>query len=382
MRLSAPTGARCVTSRDRRRCLVLDGSSHREPIATAPSLLQAYLERGPSFINEVHGAFAVVLWDSDRDLLLCGRDPFGIQPLFWIEVGARLVFSPSVESLLAQPGFDPAIDRFMLAEHLRHRWTGREATYFDGVHRAPPGEWLVFEGRTRRRERFWDPLPPGQKVEWTEDDVEGHFDRLFTTAVRRDLAGNNAGIFLSGGLDSVGIAVEAARQARLADRAPPHALCLVLPHPECDEETLQRGVASKLGMDLSLIPLSEAVGEWGLLAASLELTRVSPAPLFNVWNAAFDHGRKEGLRSRSDRKWWRRLAGAQPLPCGRLSGALASYRVAEPLPQPEQLFSRPTAAVVAHASRLLRREGPCLRDGRPHCESALARAPHAIVATG
>src|SRR5580658_8418437 len=46
-------------------------------------VLRAYLEWGESFVERVHGMFAIALWDAPRRKLVLARDRFGKKPLYY-----------------------------------------------------------------------------------------------------------------------------------------------------------------------------------------------------------------------------------------------------------------------------------------------------------
>jgi asparagine synthetase B (glutamine-hydrolysing) len=53
--------------------------------------LAAYLAWGEAAWLQIKGHFAVLVWDRDRDQLLCARDPIGAQPLFFAETAEKLI---------------------------------------------------------------------------------------------------------------------------------------------------------------------------------------------------------------------------------------------------------------------------------------------------
>jgi asparagine synthetase B (glutamine-hydrolysing) len=259
----------------------------------AGAVVGCYLRHGESVLEHLEGVFAVVLWDSEDETLLVVRDPLGSYPLFYAEGAGNLYVSNSIHALLAQRGVSNAVNVPALADHLRHRWPWLEETYFEAVYRVPPGHALRDSRSGRRTWRYWDPAPTGA-IDWVDENELDQFDTLFERAVTRCLANGNAGIFLSGGLDSVSVAAVAAASSRCHDRPDLWALSLAFPDPEANEESRQRAVAAALGLPQVVLSWEDAVAPRGLMSAALELTAASPAPLLNFWMPAYDRLALEG----------------------------------------------------------------------------------------
>jgi len=45
-------------------------------------ILALYQQKGPSFLDDLQGMFAFVLYDTEKDAYLIGRDHLGIIPLY------------------------------------------------------------------------------------------------------------------------------------------------------------------------------------------------------------------------------------------------------------------------------------------------------------
>ena len=181
---------------------------------------QAYGRWGEDAIAHLKGTFALIIADPARDLLLCARDPLGIQPLFYAEVERRLLLSPAIETLLAQPGVSAELNRASLVDRLTRHWPANDETYFTRVRRVPPGHIMRVSGGDRRVYRYWNPVPADGAIEWIPDDeVQERFEALLRQAVARCLGPGTAGIYMSGGLDSSTLAMVAADLASGADVA-------------------------------------------------------------------------------------------------------------------------------------------------------------------
>ncbi len=259
----------------------------------AEVILAAYERWGADVLNRLRGSFALIIWDGPREVLLCLRDPIGTHPLFYSEDRDALLLSPSVQVLVSQPQLSARVNRAALADYLMDRFPLMEETFFHGVSRVPPGHVMRVSRNERRTYRYWDPAPNGQ-VKWlTPDEVE-RFDELFDQAVTRCLSLGPAGIFLSGGLDSVSVAAVAAHRANSDGLTKPWALSLVFPDTDVNEEVVQRGVAEQLGLPQVMKRFYEATGENGLLAGAVELNSFLPAPINNTWLPAYHELVREG----------------------------------------------------------------------------------------
>ena len=271
------------------------------PEATDSELvLHAYLRWGEDAPRELRGIYALVVGDRRRERLTCVRDRVGSYPLFYTAVGDDLVLSTSIDVLLREPRVSSEVNRAALADHLVHRWPDPGETYFAAIRRVPPAHALVAEPGRTRVSRYWSPVGDDGDVDWVAEEELERFDGLLEAAVERSVGWGRTGIYLSGGLDSVSVAAMAADVSRRTGRPAPLALSLGFSHAEANEQAIQRGVASDLGLPLLLVPLEEAAGATGLMGGMLELSREWPAPVVNLWLPAFHHlaleGRERGCR--------------------------------------------------------------------------------------
>jgi asparagine synthase (glutamine-hydrolysing) len=253
-------------------------------------VLHAYTRWGEdALLRELSGIYALVLGDRGRERAICIRDRVGSYPLFYVDAGGELLLSTSIDVLLRDPRVSSAINRAALADHLAHRWPDPGETYFAAIRRVPPGHALVAEPGRTRVSRYWSPLGKDGEVDWVAEDELERFDELLDAAVARFVRLGPTGIYLSGGLDSVSVAAIAADVSRKIGQPAPLALSLGFSHEEANEQAIQRGVASALDLPQLLVPLEEAAGPEGLMAAMLELNRNSPAPVVNMWLPAYNH---------------------------------------------------------------------------------------------
>ena len=148
-------------------------------------------------------------------------------------------------------------------------------------------------------------MPADGPMEWIPDDeAQERFEALLEQAVARCLVPGQAGIYMSGGLDSSTLAMVATDLGREQGWAPPCALSLVFSETDRDEAARQRGLAAQLGLSQVQLPFEDAVGPEGTLGAALEMTRSMPAPLAVIWRPAL-----AAPRARGPRAWMPRRPG-------------------------------------------------------------------------
>ena len=267
----------------------------------AALVLAAYAKWGPDCPNHVRGIFAFVIWDSSRNVTFGARDRLGIHPLFWAFAGHDLLFSPSISALVADPDVSREFNRAGIVDHLRHTWGDHPTeTFYTAVSRVPSGHAFEAAGRDCKVWPYWKLLQYPQQADFmSEAEIEG-FDEQLDRSVERCLRLGDSGIFLSGGLDSVSIAASAIELGAARGYRRPVALSLELPHPDCNEASIQRGVAARLGLEQVLLNAGDLLKPEGLLWSGLMLGSTLEAPLGNMWAPAFYKLRLEARRRGCD----------------------------------------------------------------------------------
>ncbi len=271
---------------NRRELAALEGKSAS---ANAAELVQGLYEQfGNAAIAKLEGTFALVIWDKRSRTVLAARDPLGVTPLFYLSTPRSLLFSTSFETLLTEPSISRAPDRLALAAHLLDLWPSTGETVLENVRRVPAGQFVTWDGRRSELTRYWDPSESHVDFPGDADELLEQFQELLARAVDRCLSLGPAGILLSGGLDSGTVAATAAERSRVLNLPRPWGLSLVYPDLSLNEETMQRRVASGLGIPQVLLRFEQAVGSRGLLIASLDAAARSPAPPLSLWRPAYE----------------------------------------------------------------------------------------------
>ncbi len=156
----------------------------------------------PASLDHIHTEFSFAIWDAPRRELFCARDRFGVRPFYYARTQHTLVFSDSLEAVIAHPNVRiDELDEGAVADYLSGGVTeDAEATIYAHVRRLPPAHLLRCgeDGRVML-ERYW--ALPAREPRPRRDAVE-HLEVALKNAIADRVTGSAAVVFMSGGLDS------------------------------------------------------------------------------------------------------------------------------------------------------------------------------------
>jgi asparagine synthase (glutamine-hydrolysing) len=260
----------------------LQGLGHRfRTRSDTEVIVHAYEEYGDRFVERLSGQFAIALWDARRQRLLLARDRVGIRPLFYATIGGHLLFASEVKAILAVAPAAATLDEQGLAQVFTFWGTVGQRTVFKGIQTLPPGHSLIMEKGAERLERYWDwsfPQGPG-RADLGMDEAAEMLHGLLRKVVRQQLRADvPVGAYLSGGLDSSGIAALALESVGALQT-----FSLTFEDPEFDESDYQRQMAEHLGVRHSSIrctaqDIGNAFPEL-IWHTETPVLRTAPAPL-------------------------------------------------------------------------------------------------------
>ena len=258
-------------------------------------ILHLYEEEGPACLSRLNGQFAFAIWDRERRELFLARDRVGIRPLFYTITGDSLVFASEIKSLFAAPGIQRRIDPVALRQVFTY-WSplpGR--TFFQGVAELPPGHCLVASPGRLEVRRWWEiPFaPPEEQTTASEETLREEVSALVEDAVRIRLRADvPVGCYLSGGLDSSGLAARVSRHHNRDVRT----FGIRFEEPDFDEGVHQQCMVEALGVHhaevhAGNVDIAAALPEvvWH---CEVPLLRTAPAPLFLLSRAVHEDGYK------------------------------------------------------------------------------------------
>jgi asparagine synthase (glutamine-hydrolysing) len=237
----------------------------------------------PERWDELRGAFVIARARTRAMELVVRRDPTGGWPCYYAFDGRVALIASHLEVLLRRLG-KRSFNRAHVAEWIRGVTNATQLgeTLFDGVKRLPAGHELTLRRNHASTRVTWEPLPAG--FAWAAPEEEPELMARLERAVARALDGGASAIALSGGYDSVSLALMA--HGMRGERPPLHAFSVHFAGTSCDEGTIQTRVAEALDMPLHLKPLDLYAPE-DVVDRALAQSSLSSFPILSLWQGLY-----------------------------------------------------------------------------------------------
>ena len=165
-------------------------------------IVHGYEEWGLDCVSRFNGIFAFALWDIKRRSLLLVRDHLGVKPLYYVDLGDRLLFASEIKSHLVDPGCPKEVDLKALGELFTLRYVPSPGTLFHHIKKLPPAHLMVVGPEGSEIKRYWN-VTPQLRTHADEATMIETYRWLVEDAVRLQMRSDvPIGLFLSSGVDS------------------------------------------------------------------------------------------------------------------------------------------------------------------------------------
>ena len=172
------------------------------------TILHLYEEYGSNCVDRLQGMFAFAIWDRRQRRLLLARDRLGIKPLYYACTDRELLVASEIKGIVASGALKVSFNEAILPEFLANRYVAGTETFYRGISKLLPGhlmEWSADRGL--RIQRYWHPPQETSKNALSLAEQANQLRTSLQQAVRSHLMSDvPLGLFLSGGLDSSGLA--------------------------------------------------------------------------------------------------------------------------------------------------------------------------------
>jgi len=165
-------------------------------------IVHGYEQWGLDCVSRFNGMFAFALWDANLQRLFLARDHLGIKPLYYIELGQRILFASEIKALLVDPECPREVDLNSLAQLFTLRYVASPDTLFSRIKKLPPAHFMTVTSRGIEIKRFWN-WTPHIRTDVNEMELVETYRSLVEDAVRLQMRSDvPVGLFLSSGIDS------------------------------------------------------------------------------------------------------------------------------------------------------------------------------------
>lgn len=177
-------------------------------------ILSAYQKWGESFPSHLLGDFAIILWDSKQQRLICCSDHFGFRSLFYYFDGRKFIFASSPGVITAMRGVPESVNYnklstliFPEAKHLFF-----EESWFNNILLVQAATTIAVNRSGLTKHKYWEPETVKEQSFKNDNEFSEAFYDVISKSVGDRLRGKTtATALLSGGLDSSAIVSVAAK---------------------------------------------------------------------------------------------------------------------------------------------------------------------------
>jgi asparagine synthase (glutamine-hydrolysing) len=201
-------------------------------------LLAAWETWGRSCLNMFVGMFSFVIFDRQRLILTCVRDPFGIKPFFYSNKGGQFYFASEIPALIELLPERPSLNWQQSYNYLVHGdYDSSTFTFYNEIFHLAPGNTLEIDLRASKIlvPEVWYKPNAELRENWTYSSAVEAVREEFLHSIRLHMRSDvQIGAALSGGIDSSAV-VSAMRY--LEPDLPIHTFSFVASDPSMSEKS-------------------------------------------------------------------------------------------------------------------------------------------------
>ncbi len=166
-------------------------------------ILALYLKYKEQFVNYLRGMFAIAIYDSGKLMLF--RDRLGKKPLFYYQNQKQFVFASELKAIT--PFLEKVqMDEDALLSYLTYLAPTSPLTFYKGVKKLAPSEYLVFENFTCKVKNYFDLIDTPSSVITSEEEAIKKIEQKLQESIELRLSSDvPIATLLSGGIDSATI---------------------------------------------------------------------------------------------------------------------------------------------------------------------------------
>ena len=234
--------------------------THQVPVRDTSDvglLAAAYALWAERCVEHLHGEFAFVVWDEQRQSLFAARSPMGLRPLVYHRTASRFLCASEPRHLLTDPTVARDLDEDWMVLWLTEGIDSWKRTPFRDIQELVPGHTLLVDAQGIHITPFWSPCPRVLNQYSSQQEAIEQFRHLLFRVVQEQMQSEHPVLVdLSGGLDSSSLVCIARTLSKQEHPFPPLTALHVSSsrYREVDDRAFARLVAQRYGVALE--PLS------------------------------------------------------------------------------------------------------------------------------
>lgn len=180
-------------------------------------ILHLYEDLGAGCLGKLEGMFSFAIYDNEKEELFLARDRFGEKPLYFTFQNGVFIFGSELKAVLCHSAAKKELDFLSLSKFLTYEYVPSPNTIFKNIFKLEPGHFLIInkKGDLIKKQYFdvYD-LKNKQNADISFQEALNLFEHKLENAVKMRLVSDAPlGVFLSGGIDSSGVAYFASKNS-------------------------------------------------------------------------------------------------------------------------------------------------------------------------
>ncbi len=170
-------------------------------------MLHAYAQWGVQCVHRFIGMFAFVIYDTQKQELLCVRDRAGVKPFFYYWNEGLFLFASELKAFHQHPYFKKEINMDAVAAFMQYGNVPTPHCIFKNCYKLKPAHVLTFniQHSTFNISKYWDVYDAYNKpkLDLSFNEAKIETEKILQSAFDyRMVSDVPVGVFLSGGYDS------------------------------------------------------------------------------------------------------------------------------------------------------------------------------------
>lgn len=184
---------------------LIHSQSFRTNHSDTEVIINSYKEWGlEKALTKFKGMFAFALYDIKKETVFLVRDRLGKKPLYYTNVGEKLLFSSEVKAILESGQVDSSVNEEAIYHYLSFLTVNAPNTFFANISKLEAGTYLTYSKEGMKKTKYWDVADAinTNVLDSYDEATEKIKEKLIRSMKYRNVSDVPIAVALSGGVDS------------------------------------------------------------------------------------------------------------------------------------------------------------------------------------